>query len=238
MEVLAIVFSMVCYGLAIFFWWHYRKPVFLLALVSGQVGVLASPLWQMLYEGSYQPAMSVLIAWFGAPLYTTVFWAAAWFYPLPALVVLYLYYMHWWKPGYVVGIVTYAGFLFYHSILESIGLRSELWSYTNAVALPLGLTNALLSSLMAALISLLLLYALLLTHRFAPVSMVLTLLGTTLLASLFVRGLLGAPLWIALVLDGSTDWIILIGALSTVVLLAVAVHIVARGLSQVEWELA
>jgi hypothetical protein len=66
--------------------------------------------------------------------------------------------------------------------------------------------------------------------------MLLVLLPATLLASLFVHGLLGAPFWITLLID-MQSWVLSIGALSTLALLIWAVHIIARGLGGVEWEI-
>jgi hypothetical protein len=96
---------------------------------------------------------------------------------------------------------------------------------------------------MAALISLILLYVLLLVRRFAWLSMLLTLLPATLLASLLVRGLLGGPLWVSLIINDlqewvvAQDWVVQIGVVGTLALLIWAIHIVARSLSQIEWDL-
>jgi hypothetical protein len=127
--------------------------------------------------------------------------------------------------------------LFYHTILESIGLRLGLWTYSGAPALPLGISHALLSTVMAALISLAFLYVLLLTRRSSLPGLLLALLPALLLLTLLVRGLLGAPLWVAQLIDEPT-WIVTIGMLSTLGLLLWAIHIVARGLSRIEWDLA
>jgi uncharacterized RDD family membrane protein YckC len=112
-----------------------------------------------------------------------------------------------------------------------------LWSYSGAVELPIGISHALLSTLMAALISLAFLYVLLLARRSSLPGLLLALLPAPLLLNLLVRGLLGAPLWISQRLD-EPSWIITIGTLSTLGLLVWAIHIVARGLSRIEWELA
>jgi hypothetical protein len=242
MGFVVVLLTIVCYGLALFLWWSQQKPVFFLALLAGHVGALASPFWPLLYATSYRADMSVFLHMMDQPLPWLLFVASAWFYTLPALLVLYLYILQWWVAGYFTGLVTYGVFLFYHTVLESIGLRVGLWSYTNAIALPLGVSNALVSTLMAALISLIFLYVLLLTRRFSLISMLLVLVPSVLLITVLVRGVLGAPLWVALTLQdwqerlASQDWVVTLGALGTIVLLAWAVHIVARGLSRVEWD--
>jgi hypothetical protein len=59
--------------------------------------------------------------------------------------------------------------------------------------------------------------------------MLLAVLPAALLLSLLVHGLLGAPLWIALLLDGQ-QWAVLAGMLSTVVLLVWAAQIITAGI--------
>jgi hypothetical protein len=235
MEPLAVLVALACYGLAIYLWWSQKRPVFFVALLGGHLSALAAPLWSLLYDATYPANLETLFSVFDQPISTAQFMAAAWFYPLPALLVIYLYYIHWWFAGYFTALLTYAAFLFYHTILESIGLRLGLWSYSGAAALPLGISHALLSTIMAALISLALLYVLLLAHRSSLPGMLLVLLPAPLLLNLLVRGLLGAPLWVA---QWITDpaWIITIGTLSTLGLLVWAIHIVARGLSLIEKE--
>lgn len=237
MEVVVFLITVFYYGLALFLWWDEQTPMYLIALVSGHIGALASLLWPVLYDVSYRSDFGALFTVLGQPLLGILFVGSAWFYTLPALVVLYLYAAHWWFSGYLTGLITYGVFLFYHTIFESIGLRSSVWVYTNPVPLPLGLSQALISTLMAALISLMVLYLLLLTYRSSFVSMLLALVPATLGSNLLVRGLLGAPFWLTLKL-GVQDWMVSIGALSTLVLLAWAVHIVAWGMSRIEREVA
>jgi ABC-type polysaccharide/polyol phosphate export permease len=112
-----------------------------------------------------------------------------------------------------------------------------IWTYSGATVLPFGISHALLSTLMAALISLSFLYVLLLARRSSLPGMLLALLPALLLLSLLVRGLLGAPLWVSQRLS-EPAWIVIIGTLSTLGLIIWAVHIVARGLSRIEWEFA
>jgi hypothetical protein len=236
MVVAVTLLALVCYGLAIFLWWNQNRPIFVFVLISGHIAALASPFWPIIYSFSYQADMTPLFSVLGRPVPTMIFFASAWFYTLPVLVVLYLYFMHWWRPGYLTALITFGGFLFYHTVMESLGLRLDLWSYASTITLPFGLSNALISALVAALISLLLLYGTLLARRLPWMSMFVVLLPATLLSSVLVRGLLGAPLWISLVMDVQ-DWMLTIGVISTLALLAWGIHIVAWGLSKIEWEL-
>lgn len=233
MEVAVVLLTVLCYGLTIFLWWERRTPIFLFALLSGHIGALASPLWGLLYQSSYRANLAVLLSILDLPLPAVIFVASAWFYTLPGLLVFYLHSNRWWTPGYVVGLVTWGIFIFYHTIIESLGLRTGTWSYAQVGALPFGLSHALVSTLMAALISLLHLYGLLLIRRFSWPSMLLVLLPATLLASLFVRGVLGAPFWVVLIFS-SGDWIVQVGVVCTLTLIIWAVHIVVHGLSRLD----
>ena len=125
--------------------------------------------------------------------------------------------------------------MIYHLIIETLGLRIQIWSYANT-ALPFSFPTPLLSSTMAALLSLALLYVLLSTYRYALVSMTLALLPATLVLSLFIHGLLGAPLWVSLLLQAQ-KWAVSIGMISTLAFLAWALHILMLGLRQADQRL-
>jgi hypothetical protein len=237
MALIVVLLTLLCYGGAVYLLWQQQTPIYLFALLSGHAGALAVPLWALLYQVSYRADLGVLFTVAGEPLYAISFIAGAWFYPLPALLVLYLYRLRWWFPGYLIGLVSFGAMLFYHTMLESIGLGMSLWGYTNRVALPFGISTALISTLMNAFISLTLLYMLLLIRRFSWITMFLVLLPATLLLSLLVHGLLGAPLWLPLLLTGQ-PWAAAVGMISTLALLATAVHIVALGLARAEWEMS
>jgi hypothetical protein len=127
-------------------------------------------------------------------------------------------------------VLTYLIFLLYHLLIETLGLRTQSWVYSGS-NLPLGFSEPLLAAIMAGLISYGLLYVLLAVHRFAWPSMLFAILPSTLLISLLVHGLLGAPLWIALLLDGQA-WAIMVGLLTSVGLLAWAGQIVTGGISR------
>ena len=237
MEAAISLLTVLCTGAALYLCWHQRTPIYLLTLVSGAIGSVVSPLWPLLYGSSYASSMTVFYTLFGFTLYQPVIIAASWFYPLPALVVLYLYRLRWWFPGYFPAILTYLGFLLYHVVIEVVGLNLNIWNYHDFYrVLPLGIAHWFLSALMAALISLPLLYILLLTLRQSWDSMVIVVLPALLLLTLLVRGLLGAPVWISL-LFRSQSWAASIGMLSTLALLAWAMHIVAWGMSRVHREI-
>lgn len=236
MDVLVGFLTLICYGLAVYLWWRYRTPVYLIALLSGHLAALASPLWSVLYGVVYRPDLAVFTTLLEQPLPRMLVVAAAWFYPLPALLVHFLYLSRWWFPGYLSGLLTFGAFLLYHLIMEMLGLRANIWSYT-ATDLPFGFPTTLLSAVMGALVSLALLYVLLATYRYAWTSMALVLLPATLALSLLIHGLLGAPLWVALLLDAER-WAASIGMLSTLALLAWAIHIVTNGLRRVDQGLA
>lgn len=237
MAVLVTLLTLVWYGLAGSLWWKYRTPIFVFTLLSGHGAIFLSPLWVLLYGVVYSPDFEVFYELFGHEWLRLPLIAGSWFYALPALLIFYLYRYHLQLrfSGYLTGIIIFGVFLFYHLILETVGLRWEAWSYDVGVVLPFGISSALLSVIMAALISLCLLYLLFMIHRYAWLSMLVTLLPATFILSLLIHGLLGAPVWIALLLP-SQDWSILIGMLSTLALLGWGVHIVCWGLDRLDLE--
>lgn len=231
MEAAVVLVTLACYGLAGFLTWRYRTPLFVFTLLSGHVGVLVSPLWNYLYSFLYRADLIVMGTVLDTPIYLIVFIASGWFYTLPALLVFALYLSQWWFPNYLSVVLTYAVFLFYHLIFETVGLRLNLWYYAAPTPLPFGFSHALVSAIMAALVSLALLYLLLLVYRSGWVSMLLFLLPGTLGLSLLIHGILGAPLWIAQLLTAQI-WATIIGMITTLALLLWAGHIIARGLQQ------
>lgn len=229
MEAGIILLTLGVYGLAGWLWWTERTSNYLVALLAGHLGSLPSPLWQRLYQFSYDAQWTPMFTFLDQPLPTSVF-IAAWTMMLPSLVVLYLYQKHWWFPGYIPGLLTFAIFVFYHLLIETLGTGAGWWTYTGTNALPLGLQVTFLSSLMNGLVSLGLLSVLLLTRRYAWKSLLLILLPMPLVLSLFVNGLLGAPLytvlWLREVLQVQ-GWAAAIGMIGTLGLLLWAAHIVA-----------
>ncbi|NNJ10126.1 hypothetical protein EKD04_007285 [Chloroflexales bacterium ZM16-3] len=232
MQTAAVILLILCYGAAGYLAWQQRTPIYLLALVAGHLSALSSPLWHLLYGVSYGISLDSVQAAIAQPVPTSLILAAGWHYPLPAMLVLYLYMTRWWFPGSITGILTYLIFLLYHLLIELVGLRASLWSYRD-MALPLGLPSPLLSAIMAGLISYALLYVLLATYRYAWLSLALAVVPAALLISLLTHGLLGAPLWIALVLNGA-PWAVGIGTVSALALLIWAIQIVTGGISRVE----
>jgi len=237
MEFGVALVTIACYGLAAALWWYDGWRQYVFALLSGHVAALLAPLWATLYGVVYNPALAALRLPLGVPLPTALVLASAWVYPFPALLVLFLYHARWWFPGYLTGLLTYVLMLLYHLLLQLVGLRSQAWAYG---AEPLGmlpLPPALVSAALAALVSLGLLYVLLLVGRYALLSQLLTLLPATLLLSLGIHGLLGAPLWVPLLLRlallSAPPWLLSVGLLFTLALLAWAIHIGAWGLGHI-----
>lgn len=220
----------VCYGLAGYLGWLQRTPLYLFALAAGHLSALASPLWRTLYGIEYSPAFSSVETLLGQAVPLPVVLGAGWYYPLPALVVFYLASTRWWFPGALTGVLTYLIFLLYHLLVETIGLRTQAWSY-EVMVLPIGLSTPLLAAIMGGLISYGLLYVLLAVGRSTWPSMLLAILPAPTLLSLLIHGLLGAPLWIARLLDGQ-DWAVLAGMLSTIVLLVWAAQIITAGIKR------
>lgn len=238
MAFIAALLTLLCYAAAGYLGWLRRTPVFVFALLSGHISALATPLWSRLYGVVYDPAFTPLTTLGGQPLPWAVMIAAAWYYPLPALIILVLYREHWWFPGYLSGLLTYLVFLLYHLVIETLGLRVGAWTYNDPL-LPFGISNALLAAAMAALVSLGLTYLLLVIHRSAPFNLALVLLPATLALSLFIHGILGGPLWVALILPQAqeTVWVAMIGMASTLALLVWAVLIITGGLKRIEQRL-
>lgn len=228
MTVLTVLLLLVCYGLAVYIGWLQRTPIYVIALAAGHLASLASPLWRPLYDLSYNMELGTMQTLLGQSVPISVALGAGWYYPLPALIVFYLYTARWWFPGALTGLLTLLIFFLYHLLIETIGLRVRAWEYTGE-ALPLSLSKPLLAALMASLVSYGFLYTLLAVHRSSWQSMLLTVLPAPLLLSLLVHGLLGAPLWASLALAGQ-PWAVLIGLLSTLLLLAWAAQILTGGI--------
>lgn len=217
--------TLLAYGLAFFLWYRERTPNYVVGLLAGHLFSLASPLWQMLYRFSYDPQWAPLYTAFGHALPRLTF-IAAWTFMIPPLLIFFLYRNHWWEPSYLIGLLTFALFVVYYLIIESLGIRSGWWHYSNADTLPLGLQVTLLSALMNGLVALGSLSILIMTRRYAWLSLLLLLLPMPLILSLFVNGLLGAPLYTVLLLQAQS-WAGIIGMIGTLGLLLWGAHIVA-----------
>ncbi len=237
MEFLALLVALACFGLAGWMWRREGTPLYLLLLLAGQLGMVVIPLWNLLYNNPYRTDLAVFAEPFGMPLYTIQAFAASWHYTLPVLVVYYLYHARWWQMNYVIAVIVYAGFLLYHSLLEAAGLAFGIWEYTRDTALPIGISPALLFSLMAALISLALTYVVFMVRRYSWQSLLVFALPAPLLLSILVRGVIGAPFWMVQALN-LADWAQVIGSTSTVILTLVGVHIFADALGKSAVELA
>lgn len=230
MQLGIILLTAGAYGLAIYIGRRDRAANYLIALLAGHLGALLSPLWQTLYGFSYDPQLPALYTLFGHPLPRVIF-LAAWTMMLPSLLIFYLYRHRWWFSGYTTGVLTFVLFVLYHLLVEQIGLRAGWWRYTTPLVLPFGLPVPVLAGLMNGLVSLGLLSALLLTRHYAWTSLLLFLLPVPLVLTLFVHGLLGAPLYAALLLRAQS-WAGVIGMLGTLGLLVWGAHIVAGSMDR------
>jgi hypothetical protein len=245
MEAGVILVSIVAYGLAIYLWWREHTPNYFVALLGGHLAVLLSPVWQTLYGFSYDDRFAVFyrfnlgtgaqaLARLQAHALPRPVFLAAWAIMLPPVLVFYLFRHRWWFPSYLTSILTFALFVLYHLLVETISLRQGWLRYSNG-ALPLGLAQPLLAALMNGLVSLGALAALLLTRRYSVTSLLGIVVPIPLALSLLVHGLLGAPLYTALLLQAQS-WAGAIGLIGTIGLLASGVHIVAGSLEQPrEW---
>lgn len=192
MEVAALLLLVVCYGVAGYLAWAQRTPIYLIVILSGHLSALASPLWRSVYNFDYSLSLLSVRALLDQPLPRSLILAAGWFYPLPAMVIYFLYRTRWWFPGLLTSILTFLTFLLYHLVIETLGLRQALWTYRE-VALPLGFSAPLLTAVMTGLVSFGVLYAMLAADRYAWQSMLIALLPVTLILSLLINGLLAAP---------------------------------------------
>lgn len=246
MEIGAVLLTIVVYGLAIFLWVREHAPNYLVALLGAHLAALLSPFWQALYGFSYDPTMPALyrlgiderlqsltrLQEYALP--RPVF-LGAWVGLLPALLVFYLYRHRWWFPGYLTSILTFTLFVVYHVLVEVIAQRQGWMLYHGSVLLPLGVPQLLLSAIMNGLVSLGVLAALLLTRRYSLASLLWIVLPIPLALSLLVHGLLGAPLYTALLLQAQS-WAGAIGLLGTLGLLLYGAHIIAGSLNRPsEW---
>jgi hypothetical protein len=240
MEVGVVLFTLGAYGLAAYLGWLERAPHYLVALLSGHLAALASPLWQALYGFAYDPSFPALYTWqrtaeTASSLPRPIF-LAAWTIVLPSLVIFYLFRRRLWYASYLTGLLTFGLFVLYHLLVETVGVRAGWWGYS-AAPLPFGLSAITLAALMNGLVSLGTLAALVLTRHYALGSLLLFLLPVPLALALLVHGLLGAPLYTVLLLQAQS-WAGVIGMLGTLGLLAWGAHIMASGLAQQRDQLA
>ncbi|MBP1467693.1 hypothetical protein EYB53_018405 [Candidatus Chloroploca sp. M-50] len=232
-EFLTILLLLIWYAAIGYFSWTQRTPIYFFTLLAGHVSALVIPLWSFAYGLEYRLDVVTVQILAAEPVPLGIMLSSAWLIPLPALAVFTLYRFRWWFPGQVTGLLTYLVFLLYHLLIEVAGMRLGFWSYASNGGLPLGLSASVLAAMMASLISYGLLYLLLVVQRFAWTSMLIALLPAILGLSLLMYGVLGAPLWLALVLDGA-DWTITAGLASTLLFLVWGWQIITRGIGQTE----
>lgn len=229
MELAALLVLVGCYGVAIYLTWAGRTSLYVITLVAGHLSALLVPLWQLLYGVRFSPELALLPTIAGQSLPSTVLISAGWYYPLPAMIVLFLAGTRWWFPGRITAILTYALFVLYHLLIEMVGLRTQIWSYREAL-LPFGISLPLMRALMASLVSYALLYILFLNYRSSWQGLLLSLLPLPLIVSLLAYGLLGAPLWMARFLEGF-PWVLNLGTPLSLGLLVWAGLILVRGIA-------
>lgn len=249
MEVSVILLTLCAYGLAIFLWVRERTPNYTIAMLGAHFAALLSPLWQALYGFTYDDQLPELYHWGGDGRFLGLLqiqayamprpiFLIAWVGIAPALVVFYLFRHRWWFPGYITSLLTFVLFVVYHLLIETIGVRQGWVHYTRTDVMPFGVPPQLLSALMNGLISLGALAALLLTRRYALSSLILIVLPIPLALTVLVYGLLGAPLYTALILQAQS-WAGAIGLVGTLGLLASGAHIVAGSLERpADWRQA
>lgn len=246
MDVSVILLTLCAYAVAIFLWVRERAPNYMVAMLGAHLAALLSPFWQALYGFSYNQRLPELYHLGGddrlralmsldAHVLPRPIFVIAWVGVFPALVVFYLFRHRWWFPGYITSLLTFILFVIYHLLIETIGLRQGWLQYTSSAQLPFNLPAPLLSALMNALVSLGVLAALLLTRRYSLSSLLTIVLPIPLALTLLVYGLLGAPLYTALLLQAQS-WAGAIGLVGTVGLLASGAHIIAGSLERPsEW---
>lgn len=235
MAVGVVLFTLGIYGLAGWLYWRDGSINYLIALAAGHLASLPSPLWQLLYRFSYDPAMGALYTALDRSLPWAIF-LGAWMIMLPPLAVFHLYRLRWWSPSYSSALLTFAVFVLYFLLIETIGQRAGWWRYSQLSAPPLGMSMTLLAGLMNGLVALGALSALILTRRYAWLSLLTVLLPAPLVLSIFVHGLLGAPFYTVVLLQGNQllsveSWAAAIGLLGTMGLLFAAAHTVASVLA-------
>ncbi len=246
MEVSVILLTLCAYGLAIFLWVRERTPNYVIAMLGAHLAALLSPFWQALYGFTYDERLPELYHFGGDGRFQALvqmqayalprpIFLIAWVGIAPALGVFYLFRHRWWFPGYVTSLLTFILFVVFHLLIETVGLRQGWLYYTRVDVMPFGVPQPLLSALMNGLVSLGSLAALLLTRRYALTSLLLIVLPIPLALTLLVHGLLGAPLYTALILQAQS-WAGAIGLIGTLGLLASGAHIIAGSLERpTEW---
>ncbi|KPV52681.1 hypothetical protein SE17_14020 [Kouleothrix aurantiaca] len=246
MEVGVVLLTVFVYGLAIFLWVREGSPNYVVGLLGGHLATLLSPFWQALYGFSYDPTMAAIyrlsiderlqsltrLQEYALPRPVFI---GGWLNVLPALLVFYLYRHRWWFPGYVTNVLTFTLFVVYYMLIEVIIQRQNWLLYHNSVLLPLGVPQLLLSAIMNGLVGLATLAAILLTRRYSLTSLLWIVMPIPFALSMLVHGLLGAPLYTALILQAQS-WAGAIGLLGTLGLLLSGAHIIAGSLGRpAEW---
>jgi hypothetical protein len=242
MEFGVILLTISMYFLAAYLWWRDHAPNYMVALLAGHIGALLSPVWQALYGFRYNPQFTAFyrfhfddrfqaLARLNEYVLPQPVFLGAWTIGMLPLLIFYLSRHRWWFPGYLTSLLTFVLFVLYNLLVEIVGVRQEWWRYSGQLWLPLGMPQTLLSALMNGLISLGLLAALLLTRRYSLTSLLLIMLPMQLALSLFVNGVLGAPIYMVRLLEAQS-WAGAIGLFGTLGLVVWGAHIVASSLDR------
>ena len=197
MQTFFIILTLAFYLLAGFMIYQQRSYRYLIVLALGHLTALFDPLWQRLFAYTWDGNLSTVAEVGRFPIPTFFFLMSSWFYALPALVLFYIYRRGWWPRHYFTGIVAYMSMLLYHLLIQGLLGRGDTPLRTfDKPNLPLTFPFELLVALLAALISLLLLYLLIATRHYPWTTLIPIVLGALLGTSLLVYGVLGAPFWL------------------------------------------
>ncbi len=240
MPTLMILITIILYGAALYLWVRQRSYRYTVVLAGGHLMALLEPLWQRLYYYSYTPSSSDLTLMGKAvPLYIVL--SMSWLFALPALALFFAQRQRWWPRHYLAGLAAFVSLVLYHVIIQGLARLTDLWKYT--LDAPHWGSNALLYqlflALMGALVSMIIVYALVATRYYAAEIAVPVLIGSMFVAPLLVYGILGAPFWLPRLIEPST-WILRGGVVVTLGLIAWVVHLACWGLhasrrQQVRW---
>ncbi len=143
----------------------------------------------------------------------------AWLITLPPLVILFLIRQRLWFSGYLTSVMTFALFVLFYVLLETIGVGARLWLYGDRAMLPLDIPMTLFAGLSHGLVAFGVLAILIFTRHYSLMSQLIFLLPAPLIMSVVVHGMLGAPLYTILLLNAQS-WAGIIGMAGSLGLLA------------------
>lgn len=220
------------YGAAIWLWRQQRNPLYVFALVAGQLSTLLDPFWRWLYSLQTVPSLTSLVASLAVPFNVSASFRAAWPDTLPALIIVVLYLYRWWNLGLLSGLFTYVIFVSLQLIFSLLGLRDPA-PPSLLGPLPFGVSAELLAALMSATVTYGLCYAFVTVQNYSWPSMAAAILPMPLIFGGLIYGVAGAPLVVGRLLpDG--EWPLRIGLLLTLALLGWCVAIITSGFNRLQ----